>query len=73
MANNHEMLKLLTSQRLHENHRAGQPGWLSRLAPPSARGVILETRDQVQVGIPAWSLLLPLPVSLLLSLSFMNK
>ena len=25
----------------------GQPGWLSGLAPPLARGVILEARDQV--------------------------
>ena len=47
----------------------GQPRWPRGLAPPSAQGVILETRDQSHVGLPAWSLLLPLPVSLPLSLS----
>ena len=41
-----------------------QPPWLSGLAPPSAQGVIPETWD-----LPAWSLLLPLPVSLPFSLS----
>ena len=57
---------------------AGQPGWLSGLAPPSAQGVILETprdpRDPMS-GSPAWCLLLPLPMSLpvSLSLSLMNK
>ena len=50
---------------LRKKIRRGQPGWLSRLAPPSAQGVILETWDRV----PAWSLRLPLPVSLPLSLS----
>ena len=48
----------------------GQPGWLSSLAPPSAQGLILETRDRVPRQAPgAWSLLLPLPVSLPLFLS----
>ena len=47
----------------------GQPWWLSGLAPPSAQGVILETRIESHIGLPAWSLLLPLPVSLPLSLS----
>ena len=37
--------------------------WLSGLAPPSAQGLI-----ESHVGLPAWSLLLPLPVSLPLSL-----
>ena len=43
----------------------------SGLVPPLARGLILETQDRV----PAWSLLLPLLVSLPLSLSvsLMNK
>ena len=37
---------------------------------PLARGTILETRDQIPRRAPgAWSLLLPLPVSLPLSLS----
>ena len=53
----------------------GQPRWCSGLAPPAARGVILETRDQVPRRVPgAWSLLLSLPVSLPLSLNLsMNK
>ena len=46
----------------------GQPGWLSGLAPPSAQGMILESH----VGLPAWSLLLPLPLSLL-SVLLINK
>ena len=41
---------------------------------PSAQGAILETRDRVPRRAPgAWSLLLPLPVSLPLSLSIINK
>ena len=47
----------------------GQPRWRSGLASPAARGVILETRDESHIGLPAWSLLLPLPVSLPLSRS----
>ena len=31
---------------------AGQPRWFSSLASPSARGVILETRDQVPRRAP---------------------
>ena len=31
---------------------AGQPGWLSGLAPPSAQGLILETWDQVPCQAP---------------------
>ena len=42
----------------------GQPRWPSSLAPPSAQGMILVSRDQSHIGQPAWSLLLPLPVSL---------
>ena len=37
---------------------------------PLAQGVILETRDRIPRRVPgAWSLLLPLPMSLPLSLS----
>ena len=44
----------------------GAAGW--RL--PLAQGAILETRDQIPRQAPgAWSLLLPLPMSLPLSLS----
>ena len=51
----------------------GQPGWLSGLVPPSAQGG--RPRIESHVRLPAWSLLLPLPVSLFLSLcvSLMNK
>ena len=42
----------------------GQPGWLSGLAPPLAQGMILETGIKSYMGLPAWSLLLSLPVSL---------
>ena len=45
-------LKLVLNQQsstrvnvLIKYHSAGQPGWLSGLAPPLAQGVILETRD----------------------------
>ena len=43
----------------------GIPGWLSGLAPPSAQGMILAARDRVHVGLPVWSLLLPLSLSLI--------
>ena len=46
----------------------GQPGWLSGLAPPSAQGLI-----QSHVGLPVWSLRLPLPVSLPLCLSLSHE
>ena len=48
---------------------AGQPGWLSGLAPPSAQGVTLETWDRVPRQLCAWSLFLSLP----LCVSLMNK
>ena len=55
----------------------GQTGWLSGLALPSAQGVVLETWDGVlrQAPYMEWSLLLPLPVSVPLSvcLSWINK
>ena len=35
---------------------------------PLAQGVILGSRIKSRIGLPAWSLLLPLPVSLPLSL-----
>ena len=46
----------------------GQPVWYSGLAPPSAQGVTLGSRVRVPIGLPAWSLLLPLPGCLPLSL-----
>ena len=33
-------------------HSLGQPRWLSGLAPPSAQGVILETRNRVLCWTP---------------------
>ena len=40
---------------------------------PSAQGVIPGSWDQVPIGLPAGSLLLPLPVYLPLSVCLMNK
>ena len=40
---------------------------------PLAQGMILESWDESHVRLPAWSLLLSLPVSLPLSLCLMNK
>ena len=60
------------SEIRYKNMNMGQPRWLSGLALPSAQGVILKTGNRVpyrDVGRPAWSLLLPLPVSLPFSLS----
>ena len=37
---------------------------------PSAQGVVLEPRMESHIRLPTWSLLLPLPVSLPLALSF---
>ena len=56
----------------------GQPGWLSGLAPPSAQGVILETRDRVPRRAPCMepaspSACVSASLSLSLSLSLMNK
>ena len=42
------ILELMTQVRVKNqirNHSVGQPRWLSGLAPPSAQGLILETRD----------------------------
>ena len=60
--------RLSVDKSLDKTLEAGQPGWLSGLAPPSAQGLILETPGiKSHVGLLAWSLLLPLPVSLPLS------
>ena len=37
---------------MSENTNEGQPQWRSSLVPPSARGVILETRDRVPPRAP---------------------
>ena len=53
-------------------NRAGQPRWLSCLAPPPVQGVILETRDQVSHRAPCME---PAPPSTCVSasLSLINK
>ena len=52
-----------------ENQQCEIPGWRSGLAPAFGPGVILETGDRIPHRAPgARSLLLPLPVSLPLSL-----
>ena len=61
---------------LNKRNYLGSPGWLSCLTLPAAWGMILETQDGVPSRVPAWSLLLPLPVSLplsSLSISRINK
>ena len=51
----------------------GQPRWLSGLAPPSAWGVILETRDRVPHQAPCMEAASPSAcVSAPLSVSLMN-
>ena len=56
---------------MYKNFRVwGSLGGAAVWRLPLAQGVILETRDQIPRRAPgAWSLLLPLPVSLPLSLS----
>ena len=56
--------------RLIENESWGSLGGAAVWCLPLAQGAILETRDRIPHRAPgAWSLLLPLPVSLPLSLS----
>ena len=58
---------LLLSFPVFKMAGSGIPGLLSGLVPALGRGAILESRDRVPRRAPAWSLLLPLPVSLPLS------
>ena len=51
----------------------GRPGGSAVEHLPLAQGLILETRDRVPHWAPARSLLLPLPVSLPLSLSVFHE
>ena len=53
----------------------GRPGGSAVERLPSAQGVILGPGIESRLGLPAWSLLLPLPVCLPLSqsVSLMNK
>ena len=52
----------------------GTPGWLSGLAPAfGPRRDPGVPRIESHVGLPAWSLLLPLPISLPLSLCVFHK
>ena len=53
-----------------KDHEEGSLGGAAVWRLPLAQGVILETRDRIPHRAPGeWSLLLPLPVSLPLSLS----
>ena len=57
-----------------ENQGTGQPGWLSGLAPPSAQGLILETRDRVPRWAPCMEPAFPsVSLSVSFSVSLMNK
>ena len=40
------------SNKSDEEFKVGQPGWFSGLEPPSAQGLILETRDRVPYQAP---------------------
>ena len=55
----------------------GMPGWLSGCVSAIGSGRDPGIRIETHIGLPAWSLLLPLPVSaslsLSLSVSLMNK
>ena len=54
----------------NQNHNEGSLGGAAVWRLPLAQGAILETRDRIPHQAPgAWSLLLPLPVSLPISLS----
>ena len=60
------------------NFFLGQPWWRSGLVPPSAQGVILETRDQVPRRAPCMepaspSACVSASLSLSLSVSLMNQ
>ena len=57
-------------EKLYGKKRGGSLGDAVVWRLPLAQGAILETRDRIPHRAPgAWSLLLPLPVSLPLSLS----
>ena len=48
--------------------RPGTPGWLSGKHLSLAQGMILDSQIKSYIGLPAGSQLLPLPVTLPLSL-----
>ena len=57
-------------QNIKTPNSGGSLGGAAVWRLPLAQGAILETRDRIPRGAPgAWSLLLPLPMSLPLSLS----
>ena len=68
------VLRLQKSLTVFKNENEGIPGWLSGLAPAFGPGhdpgvPELSPGIESHIGLPAWSLLLPPPVSLPLSLS----
>ena len=66
IAHPRNILVVLTAIRITEGSLGGAAVW--RL--PLAQGAILETRDRIPRQAPgAWSMLLPLPMSLPFSLS----
>ena len=76
LLHNHDQNYVLDAKQqiIIEKDCVGQPGWLSGLAPPSSRGVILETRDQVPSRAPCTEPASPSAcVSTSLSVSLMNK
>ena len=65
-------IKLTTSYTIHKSKINMDEECLGGSAVehlPSAQGVVMETRDQVHFILLSWSVLLPLPMSLPLSLS----
>ena len=70
-----ELRLTINTETLHsfiQNNIKGSLGGAVVWRLPLAQGAILETRDRIPRQAPgAWSLLLPLPVSLPLSLSLL--
>ena len=78
LLHNHDQNYVLDAKQqiIIEKDCVGQPGWLSGLAPPSAQGMTLETRDRVPRQAPCMEPASPsacVSASLSLSVSLMNK
>ena len=68
------ILALLSPVHKHQEIRPwGSQGGSAVERLPWAQGMIWSLWIESHIGLPAWSLLLPLPVSLPLSGSLMNK
>ena len=66
-------LTTLRSQPEPKSRVGGIPGWLSGLVPTFGSGRSWSVRIESHIGLPAWSPLLPPPVSLPLSLYVYHK